>query len=78
MTRAREPLRARGIDPRRWRHNRRVRALLVGVLAAANPDVTCWPPRITSVRFRQPGRIDVALGGGHQEQTGRRSLVVQT
>jgi hypothetical protein len=31
--------------------------------AAADPDARCLQPRIRSVRFRLPGRVDVALGG---------------
>jgi hypothetical protein len=31
--------------------------------AAADPDAPCLQPRIRSVRFRLPGRVDVALGG---------------
>ena len=30
--------------------------------AAADPDARCLQPRIRSVRFRLPGRVDVALG----------------
>jgi hypothetical protein len=29
--------------------------------AAAHPDLRCWAPVIGSVRFRVPGRVDVAL-----------------
>jgi hypothetical protein len=31
--------------------------------AAADPGARCLAPRIRSVRFRRPGRVDVALGG---------------
>jgi hypothetical protein len=31
--------------------------------AAADPDATCWLQRVRSLRFRSPGRLDVALGG---------------
>lgn len=31
--------------------------------AAADPDARCLQPRIRLVRFRLPGRVDVALGG---------------
>jgi hypothetical protein len=31
--------------------------------AAAEPDARCRQPRIRSLRFRVPGRLDVALGG---------------
>ena len=31
--------------------------------AVADPDATCWRQRIRSLRFRSPGRLDVALGG---------------
>ena len=31
--------------------------------AAADPEATCRRPSVRSVRFRRPGRLDVALGG---------------